>query len=162
MELPYQRHRWQIRHQCQLHQRQICHRNQQHRQQILPLVPLVFLILVANLPQVSTAANFPQVSTILAANFPPVSTLLMANCRGYQRHQRQIWRTISDCWLEGKIYLLIFFICNQCQWLPWCTLSCEYLRKFSKIRNGPNGILRGLGKLIHKKPEVENLVALSL
>jgi hypothetical protein len=35
---------------------------------------------------------------------------------------------------------------------------------FEKIRNGPNGILRGLGgKLIQeKKPEVENLVTLSL
>ncbi len=29
----------------------------------------------------------------------------------------------------------------------WSTLSCEYLREFSKkIRNGPNGILRGLGE----------------
>ncbi len=31
---------------------------------------------------------------------------------------------------------------------------------FVKIRNGPNGILRGLGKLNHgKKPEYENLVS---
>jgi hypothetical protein len=36
-------------------------------------------------------------------------------------------------------------------------------RIFEKIRNGPNGILRGLRKLIHeKKPEVKNLLALSL
>jgi hypothetical protein len=36
-------------------------------------------------------------------------------------------------------------------------------RIFEKIQNGLNGILRGLGKLIHeKKPEVKNLVALSL
>jgi hypothetical protein len=33
---------------------------------------------------------------------------------------------------------------------------------FEKIRNGPNGILKAWGKLIHKKPEVENLVALSI
>ncbi len=36
------------------------------------------------------------------------------------------------------------------------------LRIFAKIRNGPNGIVRGLGKRFKKKPEVENLVALSL
>jgi hypothetical protein len=36
-------------------------------------------------------------------------------------------------------------------------------RIFEKIRNGPYGILRGLGKTdSRKKPEVENLVTLSL
>jgi hypothetical protein len=36
------------------------------------------------------------------------------------------------------------------------------LRIFKKIRNGPNGILRGLGETdSRKKPEVENLMALS-
>ncbi len=36
-------------------------------------------------------------------------------------------------------------------------------RIFEKIRNGPNGILRGLGETDSlKKPEVEILVALSL
>ncbi len=37
-------------------------------------------------------------------------------------------------------------------------------RIFEKIRNGPNGILRGLGEtdFHEKKPGVENLVALSL
>jgi hypothetical protein len=31
-------------------------------------------------------------------------------------------------------------------------LGCEYFHEFSKkILNGPNGILRGLGKLIHEK-----------
>jgi hypothetical protein len=32
---------------------------------------------------------------------------------------------------------------------------------FLKIINGPKGIRRGLGKLIHEKPAVENLTALS-
>ncbi len=52
---------------------------------------------------------------------------------------------------------------HRCQ-LRRCTLSCDYLRKFSKkIRNGPNGILRGLGETKSWKiPEVKNLVALSL
>jgi hypothetical protein len=36
-------------------------------------------------------------------------------------------------------------------------------RIFEKIRNGPNGILRGLGKTDSwKKPEAKNLVTLSL
>jgi hypothetical protein len=36
-------------------------------------------------------------------------------------------------------------------------------RIFEKIRNGPNGILRGLGETDScNKPEVENLVTLSL
>jgi hypothetical protein len=37
------------------------------------------------------------------------------------------------------------------------------LQIFEKIRKGPNGILRGLGETdSRKKPEVENLVTLSL
>ncbi len=37
------------------------------------------------------------------------------------------------------------------------------LQIFEKIRNGPNGILRGLGETDSwKNPEVENLVTLSL
>ncbi len=47
---------------------------------------------------------------------------------------------------------------------PVAILSCEYLREFSKkIRNDLNGILRGLGETDSWiKPEVENLVTLSL
>ncbi len=55
----YQRHRWQI-----------CHRYQRHRRQILPLVLLVLLIPVENLP---------PVSTMPVANLPPVSTTPVAN-----------------------------------------------------------------------------------
>ncbi len=52
----------------------------------------------------------------------------------------------------------------RCRWYRWSTLSCEYLREiFKKIRNGPNGILRGLGETDSwKKPEAKNLVTLSL
>ncbi len=36
-------------------------------------------------------------------------------------------------------------------------------RIFEKIRNGPNGIIRGLGEAgLRKKPEAKNLVTLSL
>ncbi len=45
-----------------------------------------------------------------------------------------------------------FSICHRCQRHRWQTLNCEYLRKFSqKIRNDPNGIIRGLGNLIQEK-----------
>jgi hypothetical protein len=65
-----------------------------------------------------------------------------------------------------KIYLIEdFFICHRGQRHRWCTLSCEYLHEFifERIRNGPNGIIRGLGDTYQcRKPEVKNLVALSL
>ena len=57
-----------------------------------------------------------------------------------QRHQSQIMGTISDC-LHLKIYLYVnstFQRCpsipfaHWCRWIRWCTLSCEYLREFSK------------------------------
>ncbi len=57
------------------------HQYQRHRWQILPLVSLVLLIPVANLP---------PVSTIPAANLPPVST----TC---QQHRWQTMGTISGC-----------------------------------------------------------------
>ncbi len=66
----YQRHRWQI-----------YHRYQQHQQQIFPPFLLALLILVVNLP---------PLSTIPAANLPLVSTTPVANCHRYQRHWRQI------------------------------------------------------------------------
>ncbi len=38
-------------------------------------------------------------------------------------------------------------ICHWCRWHQWCTLTCEYLREFSKkIWNDPNVIFRGLGE----------------
>ncbi len=99
----------------------------------------------------------------------------------------QAMETISDSWqlkvnLKEKIYLYAnsttqrcpkeimrtfliedFSICHQCQRHQWSTLRCEYLCKFSKkILNGPNGKIRGLGETDScRKPEVENLVALS-
>ncbi len=79
-----------VHHRYQWHRRQICHRYQRHRRQILPPVPLVLLIPVANLP--------------------PVSTTLVANCHRYQWHRWQIIRTISGCRhlkvnLKAKLYI---------------------------------------------------------
>ncbi len=65
-------------------------------------------------------------------------------------------------WLQNV--LSIFFICHRCQRHRWSTLSCEHLSKFSKkIETALMVYSRAWRKLIHeKKPEVENLVALSL
>jgi hypothetical protein len=79
----YQRHRLQIFHRCQRHRRY-----QRHRRQILPPVSLVLLVLVANLPPVSTTQ---------AAKLPPVSTTPTANLPRCQLHQWQIMGTISGC-----------------------------------------------------------------
>jgi hypothetical protein len=49
----YQRHQWQICHRYQQQQLQNCRRYQRHQRQILPPVPLVLLIPVANLPPMS-------------------------------------------------------------------------------------------------------------
>ncbi len=41
----------------------------------------------------------------------------------------------------------VFLFCRRCRWYRLCTLTCEYLREFSKkIRNDPAVIFRGLGK----------------
>ncbi len=148
-------HRWQICHQCQRYRRQICrrcqrcrwpascHRYQRHRQQI-----------------------FQQ-------------------CRW---HRWQIMGTISGCRhlrvnLKAKIYIYVNSTSQRCpnkiikifliedffhlppvsktpvvHLEPWISP-----RIFEKVRNGRNGILRCLGETDSwKKPEVENLVTLSL
>jgi hypothetical protein len=57
-----------------------------------------------------------------------------------------------------------FFHFYRYQQHLWCTLSCEYLREFSKKFETALMVYSGAwGKLIHgKKPEVKNLVTLSL
>ncbi len=137
----YQRHRWQN-----------CRRYQWHRRQILPPVLLVLLIPVAI-------------------------------CHRCQRHQWQNMVTISGCRLlkvnlKAKIYIFvnsttqrcpnkiiknfclkIFSICHRCQRHRWCTLSRENLRTFSKKFEMVMMVYLGDS---WKKPEVENLVALTL
>ncbi len=173
----YQRHRWQICHWCQRHRRQNCRRYQRHRGQIchrcdrwqtFPPFSLALLIPLANLP---------PVSTIPAANLPSVSTTPVANCHRYQRHRRkichrwQIMATISGCRhlkvnLKAKIYIqymltllpkgvqtkLLKFFCLK--FFSICHRNLELHispRIFEKIRNGPNGIIRGLGETDSRK-----------
>ncbi len=145
----YQRHRWRI-----------CHRHQRHRWQIFPPFSLALLI----------------PSRILAANLPPVSTMLVANCHRYQRHRWQIMATISGCRnlkvnLKTKVYIYLnsttqrcpnkiikifllqgFFHLPSVSLTPVASLELRISpRIFEKILNGPNGIIRSLGKLIQEK-----------
>ncbi len=103
--------------------------------------------------------------------------------------QRHRWRTmgfISGCRylkvnLKAKIYiyvnstiqrrpnriiqiLKIFFICHRCRWHRWSALSCEYLREFlEKFGTVLMGYSWAGGETDSwKKPEVKNLVTLSL
>ncbi len=63
---------------------------------------------------------FPPATLTPVANLPPVSTTLAK---------------------------MVEKICHRCRWYRWCTLTREYLRKFSKkIWNGLNGILWGWGE----------------
>ncbi len=56
-----------------------------------------------------------------------------------------------------------FSICHLCQRHRWGTLSWEYLRKFAKKFETSLMVYSGAwGKLIPEKPEVKNLVTLSL
>ena len=92
----------------------------------------------------------------------------------YQRHQWKTMRSISG-WgylkvnMKAKINIYVnstiqrcpnkiikiflsedFFICHRCQRHQWSTLSCEYLRKFSKKFETARMVYSGAcGKLIH-------------
>ncbi len=109
-------------------------------------------------------------------------------CHRYQRHRRQIMRTASGCRhfkvnLKAKIYIYGYSTTQRCPnkiikifllevffHLPPVSLTpVVHLeprispRIFEKIWKGRTGILRCLGKNDSwKKPEVENLVTLSL
>ncbi len=143
------------------------HRYQGHRRQIFPPVSLALLIPVA------TGGNrWQPVSTIGAANFPPVANCHRFQRHWRQIcHRCKQWDQLSNCWQlkmnlkrkkvifmltllpkdvqkksEKFYWLKMFSICHRCSGHQWQTLSCEYPRIFEKIRNGPNGIIRGLGE----------------
>ncbi len=62
------------------------------------------------------------------------------------------------------VSLIPVAICHRRRWHRWCTLTCEYLREFSKKFEMILMLLpEAWGKAIHeKKPEAKNLVTLSL
>ncbi len=89
---------------------------------------------------------------------------------GKQWEQYQAADTSKWTWRQKFIYMLsllskgvptkleIFFICHRCQRHRWSTLSCEYLREFSKkfetVLIGHSGVG---GKLIHKKNQRQKI-----
>jgi hypothetical protein len=55
-------------------------------------------------------------------------------------------------------WLKIFYICHWCQWHRWQTLSCEYLREFSKKFETILMEYSGArGKLIHEKNQKQKI-----
>ena len=156
----------------------------------MPPVSLVLLILVASLPPVSTipAANVPLVLTTPVANCHRYQRHRRQICHRCQRHRWQTMGLISGCRylkvnLMAKVYIYVnstiqrcpskiykifqikdFFHLPPVSTTPVVNLQLRISpRIFEKIRNGPNGILWGWGKLIdEKKPEAKNLVTLSL
>ncbi len=145
--------------------------------------PLVSITLTANF-----STSFPSVVDIGGKFATGVNDASGKFATGVNDTSGKQWEQLSNCWQfkmtwRKKMYLyvnftvlpkgfqkkyweiiLIFYICHRCRWHRWGTLSCKYLHEFSKkIRNGPNGIIRGLGETDPcRKPEVKNLVALSL
>jgi hypothetical protein len=146
---------------------------------------LALLIPAANLPPVSTilAANLPPVSTTPVAN--------CHRCQRHRRqicHRWQLMAKISGCRhlkvnLKAKNFIYVnsttqrcpnkiinifllegFFHLPPVSLTPVANLELRISpRIIEKIRNGPNGIIRGLGETgSRKKPEAKNLVTLSL
>ncbi len=77
----------------------------------------------------------PPVSTTqgeLVSKLPPVSLIPVANL--------------------PLVLLIPAAICHRCRWHRWCTLTCEYLRKFPKKFKMILMLLLGAwGKVIHEK-----------
>ncbi len=144
---------------------------------ILPSVPLVLFIPLANLSQCQ------RYRRKICYRWK-----ICYRCQWrrwpYQRPRRQICHRcqkmglISDCWqlkvnLKEKIYpyansttqrcpkeIMKTFLVEDFFHLPW---AANISGNFRKIWNGPNGVIRGLGETDPcRKSEVQNLVALSL
>ncbi len=118
----------------------------------------------------------PPVSTTPVANCHLYQWHRQQICHRYQWHRWQTMGTIiklliTSNELKEKIYiyvnsttqscpdkiikffwLKIFSICHLCQRHRWCTLSCEYLREFSKNLQMALMVYSGAwGKLIPEK-----------
>ncbi len=180
-----QRHRWQNCCQYQRHRWQICHQYQRHRRQILPPVSLLLLIPVANLPSVSTipAANLPPLSTTLVANCHRYQRNRRQSCHQCRWHRWQTMWLISGCRylkvnLKAKMYIYVISTIQRCPnkiikifliedffHLPpvsltlVATLSCEYLREFSKkFETVLMGYSGAGGRLIDEKNQKQKIL----
>ncbi len=72
---------------------------------------------------------------VSAANLPPVLLIPVAICHRRRRYRGYQWQ-----------------ICHRCRWHRRCTLTCEYLREFSKKFEMTLMLFLGAwGKVIHEK-----------
>ncbi len=125
----------------------------------------------------------PQVSLTPVANLPPVSLIPVAICvvdtggkfaagvnstRGtggkiWRRCRWYRWLICCRCrWYWWQICRRCCWyrrqICHRCRWHWWCTLTCEYLREFSKkFETVLMGYSGAGGKLIHKKNQKQKI-----
>jgi hypothetical protein len=105
----------------QRHRRQIWHRYQQHRRQILPPVPLVLL----------TPHRWQIMGTISGCRHHKVNLKAKTYIYVNSTTQRCPNKIINIFLLED------FFHLPLVSFTPWCTLSREYLREFSKKSKWP-------------------------
>ncbi len=132
---------------------------------------------VANFATIFASVVLPPVSTTTVANCHRYQWHWRQICHRYQRHRWQIIATTSGCRhlkvnLKAKIYIYVNSTTKRCpnkiikifliedflhlqpvSTTPrWCTLSREYLRKFSKKFEMAERVHSGAGgKLIHEK-----------
>ncbi len=141
-----------VHQRCQRHRWQICHHSQWHRWQIAPVI---------NVTGVKFATGINDTGGKFCHQFLLCCWHRWQICHRCQRYRRQIIGTISGCRqlkvnLKAKLLkfflLKIFSICHWCRWHRWQTLSCEYLREFSKKFATVLMEYSGAGgKLIHGK-----------
>jgi hypothetical protein len=141
---------------------QICHRYQWHRRQIFAPFSLALLIPAANCHRYERHRcrwhRWQILATISGCRHLKVNLKAKTYVYDYSTTQRCPKKIIKIFLLEG------FFHLPPVSLRPVANLELRISpRIFEKIRNDPNGIIRGLGETdSRKKPEAKNLVTLSL
>ncbi len=94
---------------------------------------------------------------------PPVSLIPVAICHRCQQHKGNWWQNLPPVSLIPvanlpPVSLIPAAICHRCHWHRWWTLTCEYLREFSKkFETVLMGYSGAGGKLIHKKNQKQKI-----
>ncbi len=91
----------------------------------------------------------PPVSLTRVANLPPASLIPVAICHWRCCHRWQICHRYRWLWWQ---------ICHRNQQPRWCTLTCEYLREFTK--KFETVLMQYFvvgGKLIHQKNQKQKI-----
>ncbi len=104
---------------------------------------------------------------------PDINPIVCHRCRWYRWHLPPVWLTLeanlppvsltnNTSETGGKIFRRCRWyrwqICHRCRWYQWSTLSCEYLREFSKKFETALMVYSGAwGKLIHEKNQDQKI-----